>query len=133
MENNVNKQKTDIFNRPYNWRAISKAYREEKNYTCEDCGFGGKHLKSNFDQRFIHVHHINPYELTNTHRSNLKCVCILCHFYQDKYHQSNFEKPRMKKELFNFVKKYKDILIDIKNPYIKKFLDKYGKELYSSM
>ena len=122
IENNLNQQETDIFNRPLNWRAISRAYREEKNYTCENCGFGGEHLINNHDKRHIHVHHIIPYELTNTHRNNLRAVCVLCHYYEDEHHQNNFEKSRLKRELLSFVKKYRNVLIELKNPYIKRFL-----------
>jgi len=129
IENNEEEQETDIFKRPLNWRTISRAYREEQNFTCEYCGFGGEQLENNYDKRYIHVHHINPYELTNTHRNNLKSVCVLCHYYQDEHHQSNFEKPRMKRELMNFVKKYKEKLIEIGNPYIETFINEYGNEI----
>ena len=129
IENQEEEQKTDIFKRPMNWRAISRAYREEQNYTCENCGFGGNQLLNNYDKRYIHVHHINPYELTNTHRDNLKSVCVLCHYYQDEHHQGNFEKPRMKRELFSFVRKYKEKLMEVKNPYIERFLNEYRNEI----
>ena len=111
---------TDIFNRPLNWRSISRAYRLEQNFTCEECGFGGDDLENNYDKRYIHAHHIDGYALQNTHRSNLKSVCVLCHYNQDEHHKSNFEKPRMKKELDNFINKYKTKLIERNNPYINK-------------
>ena len=129
IENNDNEQETDIFKRPLNWRAISRAYREEQNFTCEKCGFGGGLLENNYDKRYIHVHHINPHDLTNTHRNNLKSVCILCHYYQDEHHQSNFEKPRMKRELLSFVRKYREKLIDIENPYIERFIREFRNEI----
>ncbi len=113
---------TDIFNRPINWRKISRAYREEQNYTCEECGFGGNDFENNYDKRYIHTHHINSNELLNTHRDNLKAVCVLCHYKQDEYHQSNFEKPRMKRELLNFVSKYRNRLIEIGNLYVDEFI-----------
>jgi hypothetical protein len=121
IEADNNEVETDIFNRPLNWRAISRAYRLEQNYTCEECGFGGKDLESTYDKRYIHAHHIDGYALLNTHRSNLKSVCILCHYNEDEHHQSNFEKPRLKKELDKFVSKYKLKLIEKKNPYISEF------------
>jgi hypothetical protein len=129
IKNGDKEQETDIFNRPFNWRAISRAYREEQNYTCEECGFGGELLENNYDKRYIHVHHINPYDLTNTHRDNLKSVCILCHYYQDEHHQSNFEKIRMKRQLLNFIKKYKRKLIEIGNPYIEQFLKDFENDI----
>jgi len=118
IEINTTKIDTDIFNRPLNWRSISRAYRLEQNYTCEECGFGGNDLENNYDKRYIHTHHIDGYDLQNTHRNNLKAVCVLCHYNEDEHHQSNFEKPRMKKELDNFIKKYKAKLIKRNNPYI---------------
>ena len=122
IENNDTETDTDIFNRPINWRRISRAYREEQNYTCEECGFGGDDLDSNYDKRFIHTHHINSNELLNTHRDNLKAVCVLCHYKQDEHHQSNFEKRRMKRELINFVRKYRNRLIEIENLYVEEFI-----------
>ena len=120
IENSNEEIETDIFNRPLNWRSISRAYRLEQNYTCEECGFGGDDLENNYDKRYIHTHHIDGYALQNTHRSNLKSVCVLCHYNQDEHHKSNFEKPRMKKELDNFINKYKTKLIERNNPYINK-------------
>ena len=122
IENNETEVETDIFNRPTNWRKLSRAYREEQNFTCEECGFGGDDLESNYDKRYIHTHHINSNELLNTHRDNLKAVCVLCHYKQDDHHQLNFEKRRMKRELMNFVKKYNSRLIEIKNLYIENFI-----------
>ena len=122
IENNEIETDTDIFNRPINWRRISRAYREEQNYTCEECGFGGDDLKNNYDKRYIHTHHINSNELQNTHRDNLKAVCVLCHYMQDEYHQSKFEKHRMKRELISFVRKYRHRLIEIGNLYIEEFI-----------
>lgn len=122
IETNTEETETDIFKRPLNWRSISKAYREEQNYTCEECGFGGNDLENNYDKRYIHTHHIDSYDLTNTHRDNLKSVCVLCHYNQDEHHQSNFQKPRLKIELDSFVNKYRNRLIEIGNEYI----DNYG-------
>lgn len=108
----------DIFNRPLNWRVISRAYRLEQNYTCEECGFGGGDLESNYDKRYIHTHHIDGYALLNTHRNNLKSLCVLCHYNADEHHQSNFEKPRLKRELNEFIHKYKPRLVAVNNPYV---------------
>jgi 5-methylcytosine-specific restriction endonuclease McrA len=122
IENNETEVETDIFKRPINWRRISRAYREEQNYTCEECGFGGEDLENNYDKRYIHTHHINSNELLNTHRDNLKAVCILCHYKQDEHHQSNFEKRRMKRELISFVTKYRNRLIEIGNLYVEEYI-----------
>ncbi|MDC9723802.1 MAG: hypothetical protein PSN34_13655 [Urechidicola sp.] len=128
IENNES-QNTDIYDRPLNWRPISRAYKLEQNYTCEECNFGGNDFYSNYDKRHIHTHHIILNELQNTHRNNLKALCILCHYNQDDHHKSNFEKPRIRKELFSFVKKYKNRLIEIDNKYIKQFVSEYRNEL----
>lgn len=121
IETNTEETETDIFKRPLNWRSISKAYREEQNYTCEECGFGGSDLESNYDKRYLHTHHIDSYNLINTHRDNLKSVCVLCHYNQDEHHQSNFEKPRLKRELTSFVNKYRNRLIEIGNKHIENY------------
>lgn len=128
VENNEN-QETDIYDRPLNWRPISRAYKLEQNYTCEECNFGGNDFYSNYDKRHIHTHHIKSNELQNTHRNNLKALCILCHYNQDDHHKSNFEKPRIKKELLSFVQKYKERLIEIENKYVKIFLSEHRNEL----
>lgn len=124
IESNNEERETDIFNRPLNWRSISRAYRLEQNYTCEECSFGGDDLDNNYDKRYIHTHHIDSYDLENTHRDNLKSVCVLCHYSQDEYHQSQFKKPRMKKELNNFINNYKVKLFEIGNPYIEEYTSK---------
>ncbi|OQY38525.1 MAG: hypothetical protein B6229_05710 [Spirochaetaceae bacterium 4572_7] len=111
--NNKKDIKVDIYGRPFNWNKISRAYREEQNYICEDCGFGGADLASNYDKRYIHVHHIKSHELLNTHRSNLKALCILCHYRQDDIHISNFEKPKLKIPLKTFINKYRTRLLEI--------------------
>jgi hypothetical protein len=118
IKENLEEVETDIYKRPLNWRSISKAYREEQNYTCEECGFGGSDLENNYDKRYLHTHHIDSYDLLNTHRDNLKSVCVLCHYNQDEHHQSNFEKPRLKRELKSFVNKYRNRLIEIGNKHI---------------
>lgn len=121
IKENTEEVETDLYKRPLNWRSISKAYREEQNYTCEECGFGGSDLESNYDKRYLHTHHIDSYDLINTHRDNLKSVCVLCHYNQDEHHQSNFEKPRLKRELTSFVNKYRNRLIEIGNKHIENY------------
>lgn len=122
VNNHTNDEHRDIYGRPLNWRSISKAYRHTMDYTCEECQFGVNDLINNYDKRHIHTHHINGYELLNTHRDNLRALCELCHYNQDEHHRSNFEKPRLKKALNTFVSKYRERLIEIGNPYIHAFL-----------
>tara|TARA_Y100001958_G_scaffold70683_1_gene47733 strand:+ start:447 stop:1292 length:846 start_codon:yes stop_codon:yes gene_type:complete len=111
----------DIFGRPLNWSRISTAYKKEFNYTCENCGFGGKDLKNNFDKRFIDTDHIKADELTNTDKSNLMCLCKLCHAYKDDLHEKNFKQNRFKEQLKNFVEKYRDIIKEKNSNLLKKF------------
>ena len=67
-------------------------------------------LKNNFDKRFIDTDHIKADELTNTDKSNLMCLCKLCHAYKDDLHEKNFKQNRLKEQLKNFVEKYRDII-----------------------
>lgn len=108
----------DLFGRPLDWDAISKAYRREKNYTCEHCGFGGPMLKSKSDEEFIHADHIVAWELSNMRRSNLQCLCILCHSQKDDLHRYNFSKPGMQRRLKRFADKYRSDLRTVGNKYI---------------
>lgn len=109
---------TGLDKRALNWMELSKAYRIEKNYTCEKCGFGGEMLESKIDREFIHTDHIIAWELTNMKRSNLKCLCFLCHSKKDERHIMNFSKPGMQKRLKRFIDKYGKKLKEIGNPYI---------------
>jgi 5-methylcytosine-specific restriction endonuclease McrA len=97
---------TDIFGYVKDWQKISKAYRKNKDYTCESCGIKPK---NNLDKRFWHTHHLDGNK-TNNIKSNLECLCVLCHSYKDLRHEENFDKKRMKRELDSFVEKYKEDL-----------------------
>jgi hypothetical protein len=110
--------KLGIDRRPLSWKKMSQAYRTEKNYTCENCGFGGEMLLSNSDKEFIHCDHIVSWELANMKRNNLKCLCILCHSQKDELHKKNFSKSGMRKRLNRFLEKYRDKLIEIGNTYV---------------
>jgi hypothetical protein len=70
------------------WQQISKAFREYKGYTCENCDFKLQDL--NYTD-FIHTHHINAHEKMNNKRSNLKCLCVKCHSEVDDYHKQKFK------------------------------------------
>jgi hypothetical protein len=108
----------DIFGYNKNWQKISKAYKESKNYICENCGIKPA---SNLDRRFFHTHHKDG-DKTNNEQSNLECLCILCHSHKDYIHEENFDKYRIKRVLDAFVKKYQKELNEINNPYINDFL-----------
>lgn len=108
----------DMFNRPLDWDNISKAYRQEKNYTCEKCGFGGDILENRADREFIHTDHIVAWELANMRRHNLQCLCILCHSEKDDVHRRNFSKPGMQKRIKRFIDKYRNKLDELGNKYL---------------
>ena len=70
-----------------NWQQISRAYRESKKYTCENCSFKMDDQKQS---KFWQTHHIKGNEKLNNKRSNLKCLCIKCHSEVDDYHKQQF-------------------------------------------
>ncbi|MFN4299891.1 MAG: HNH endonuclease signature motif containing protein [Thermaurantimonas sp.] len=113
-KNNI---EVDIFGYVRGKEKISKDYREKRNYTCESCGIAPK---AAIHRRYWHTHHIDG-DKTNNKESNLQCLCILCHCYKDPRHEENFNKNRMKIELKSFIKIYRDELIKIQNPFLKKY------------
>lgn len=116
---------TDIFSRPLNWSVISRNYRQRKNYTCESCGTGGEDLRSASDRRFIDADHIIAHELTNTSDENLRCLCVLCHYFKDNLHEVKLDKPHIRMRVAAFVSNYTDIL-KRKNPSLfQKFRTKF--------
>ena len=118
IEETTREIQLDMFGRPLDWDSISKEYRQEQNYTCENCGFGGEMLESRKDREFIHTDHIVAWELANMRRNNLKCLCILCHSQKDEVHKTNFSKPGMQKRIQRFLDKYRTKLIELGNEYI---------------
>jgi hypothetical protein len=121
LEDTTREIQLDIFGRPLNWDTISKAYRHENNYTCENCGFGGDMLENLRDREFIHTDHLIAWELANMRRNNLQCLCILCHSEKDNVHRLNFSKPGMQKRIKRFMEKYKSKLEELGNEYINKY------------
>ncbi|WP_148252242.1 HNH endonuclease [Aidingimonas lacisalsi] len=86
------------------WPEISRAFRQEKAYTCEKCGI----LLSDHP-RLLHVHHVNGVKSDNR-KSNLRAFCADCHskeaFHKSMYvshadrqtisrlrHEQQFQKP----------------------------------------
>jgi hypothetical protein len=108
----------DIMGYVRDWPQMSRAYRQQQNFTCESCGL---HIDNNMDKRYLHVHHINGDKLNNS-EANLKCLCALCHTYQDETHQDNFLNHRNRYELRAFVNKYHDKLEEHNNPYLQQYL-----------
>jgi|694.fasta_scaffold99666_3 hypothetical protein len=104
----------DIFGYTLDWHQISKEFRKEKKYTCDKCKIQIDEL---IDRRFMHVHHKSGNKLNNR-RSNLECLCVLCHSNVDETHVHNFERRKMQANIKAFMKKYRNQLIDTGNQYI---------------
>ena len=60
-----------------NWNEMSKAYKDSKDWTCEDCG---KNCKKIWES--MHTHHIDHNKWNNSW-TNYRALCIRCH---QKYH-----------------------------------------------
>ncbi|WP_035671735.1 HNH endonuclease [Flavobacterium sp. 83] len=116
----INDAELDMFGYVKDWQEISKKFRIENEFTCNNCSIK---IENKFDQRFIQVHHRNGNKLINK-RENLQCLCTLCHSNIDERHTVNFQKKRSVHEIATFVEKYKDELINIGNPYVTKYLKK---------
>ena len=108
----------DMFGYVKEWQQISKKFRIENGFTCDNCTI---QIENRIDQRYIQVHHRSGNKLINN-RENLQCLCALCHANIDEKHTLNFQKKRSVHEIASFVEKYKDELISIGNPYIKKYI-----------
>lgn len=104
---------------PINWYEVSRAYRESKNYTCENIHCGIQIIEGS-DKRFIHVHHKDGNKL-NCNVSNFECLCVLCHAHEDERHILNFQKKRLQVEIKAFVKKYESELKRLGNKYINNY------------
>jgi len=104
----------DIFGYTLDWQKISREFRKEKGYTCENCGII---IEIPGDRRFIHVHHKSGNKLNNK-RNNLESLCVLCHAHKDNTHEHNFERARMQADIKAFIEKYRDKLKELKNEYL---------------
>lgn len=107
----------DIFGYDRNWQKISKEYRKRMDYTCEECGIK---IEDRSDRRFLHTHHKNG-DKANNRVSNLKCLCVLCHSYENEKHEENFDTNRLRNEIVSFILKYKNELKNVGNKYLKRF------------
>ena len=55
------------------WSKLSRSMRQERNWTCENCGVN---LEAN--KKLLHTHHANGVKTDNNPR-NLKVLCAICH------------------------------------------------------
>lgn len=55
------------------WAKVSRAYRTQKDFTCEHCG-----LDLNEYNNLLHCHHVNGVKSNNS-EENLRALCIDCH------------------------------------------------------
>ena len=104
----------DIFGYVRGKEKISKTYRLEMEYTCEQCGVK---CKNNMHRRWWHTHHKDG-DKTNNRKSNLECLCIGCHSQKDVIHQNNFNNTKWKNQIAFFVKTYYDDLKELNSPLI---------------
>lgn len=102
FDKEVKDEEVDIFGYTKDWEAISKAYRETRNYTCERCGI---HIENPFEQQYIHVHHRNGIKVDNR-TANLECLCIRCHAHVDTNHQMKLMTGANKIMYNEFCRKY---------------------------
>jgi len=92
----------DIFGYTRDWNLVSKEYKEQKGYTCEQCGL---RMDNPLDREFIHCHHVNGNK-TDNRQENLRCLCIRCHSKVDEQHRRNLSSGANRVMLEEFNKKY---------------------------
>ncbi len=65
------------------WRQIASAVKEQRLWTCEQCGIvlSSPHLK-----RFLHAHHVDG-QASNNVLTNIQILCIGCHAKQPLHSQ----------------------------------------------
>ena len=103
-ENDTNTEVwVDINGYTDDWPAISHAYREKHDFTCERCGVK---MESVLDYRFMQTHHRDG-QKTNNKESNLECLCIECHSQVNDVHRANFSSGANVIMLESFRKKYR--------------------------
>ncbi|MEP4669377.1 MAG: HNH endonuclease signature motif containing protein, partial [Cyclobacteriaceae bacterium] len=88
----------DLFGYVKGWNRFSRAFRESKNYICDECGISPNEASH---KRYWQVHHIDG-DKTNNQESNLRCLCIECHSTVDAVHSQNFQSKAQQIELTRF-------------------------------
>ncbi len=104
LEKHKIKDEKNIYGYSMEWKRLSREYRQRFNYTCEKCE---TYVLANEDKKYIHTHHIDS-DKSNNDKSNLMCLCIVCHSNVDDIHKKRFKdggnKQKAKQE---FIKKYR--------------------------
>lgn len=77
------------------WRELSEEYRNDKDWTCEEC-----QLCLDADHQYLHVHHIRGTQYNDP--EDLKALCIACHSEQPGSHQRLKQSP----DYPEFMRKY---------------------------
>ncbi|MBP5458217.1 MAG: hypothetical protein J6Y37_17145 [Paludibacteraceae bacterium] len=101
--NDYKRGELDIRGYTKDWSKVSEAYRNLKQFKCEQCGV---QITNPFDQCFIQVHHISG-DKTDNREQNLKCLCVECHSQIDERHKKNFSTKANLLVLDDFRKKYR--------------------------
>ena len=60
------------------WRTLSRWYREQRNWTCEECA-----LSLHNDKHYLHTHHIWGTRLSTP--QDLRALCIGCHAEEPRH------------------------------------------------
>lgn len=71
------------------WPAISRVYKNLKNYQCEQSDCPCPDLSNQQYRKYLHTHHVS-FDKSNNNYSNLTALCIYCHANQS--HHSHMKK-----------------------------------------
>ena len=70
------------------WNKISWWFREQKNWTCEECGVNLRDYTKK-----LHAHHINGVTSDNSPQ-NLRALCVVCHEKQPRHRKMATDEDR---------------------------------------
>lgn len=93
----------EYFVNKYKCKVIIQAYRQQHNYTCENCGL---EITDTNDRQYVHTHHKDGNK-QNNNENNLQCLCLYCHANIDDYHFQKWAMGDKRTAYEYFVNKYK--------------------------